>query len=61
MIFRCEIEMDNDDMRTPQDLTRALQIIIKQVQFYSAGFLPVKLNVRDDDGNTVGDWSILEE
>ena len=61
MIFRCEIEMDNDAMRTSRDLAQALKVVIKQIEFYSAGILEVKLNIRDINGNAVGGWEITEE
>lgn len=61
MIFRCEIEMHNEAMQTTQDLVGALKAIIKQVEFYSAGIVEVALNVRDENGNKCGDWSLTEE
>lgn len=53
VIFKCEIEMDNEAFEDPEELRRLLvDLGDKVVGDWKAG------NLRDLNGNRVGEWSI---
>lgn len=62
--FRLTIELGNDAMQTGGDVADALRKLADQVDTrrggqFNDGFAEGG-NVRDDNGNTVGSWSVVE-
>jgi hypothetical protein len=57
-VFKLTIELGNDAMETNTDVARALTQVVKKIResrLNDAG------SIRDDNGNTVGEWSFEEE
>lgn len=56
MIFRLEIAIGNEDMRSAHDIALALREVAAQIAPGNAAGL-----IRDVNGNRVGSWSIAED
>jgi hypothetical protein len=60
--FTLEIELGNDAMQTPEDVTDALEEVVKQIRDrHWDGWTPGGESIRDINGNTVGRWSLVED
>lgn len=59
MVFRLEIELGNDAMRTPNDVRLAVERSLQQQTVMLVGLLVGHVGaVHDENGNTVGRWRV---
>ena len=57
MTFRLKIELGNDAMQNGHDIATALRTVIAQLDLYG-DVTAISSNIRDLNGNTVGDWKV---
>lgn len=58
MKFTLEIELGNDVMQSPADVARALEDVAKTLTATGLMAIHEEGDVRDWNGNTVGEWSV---
>ena len=59
--FKLEIELGNDAMRSTNDIARALEEVAVRLSGQHRSFADADAGrIHDDNGNTVGSWTVLQ-